>query len=305
MHIFLAVVLCLSLISPASADRQRTPIDHEQVEQSPPLVDFGGDWIQIPDAAVNDGPAIVFDDNDVLHIAMRTADDEISYRTRSAGGVLSTEENLGGRTRHKPDIAYNPVTGEVIIVVRGIDGRIYQNTKPLGGTWSGWHVLLFGATNYSPSVATNSMGETTVAVRSSIDSTIWLNAGDEAASPSGVCTTKTVTLEQGFPPNIDLADLTIENLCDGVTLRMRVNILSSNTGRFFFCSFNFQFVQNAAQFSGYSIIPATPGASTCASNGFFPGTIVEFDLVLNQGIVLDFTQPFSVFLFSEHILDFG
>jgi hypothetical protein len=239
MSIILSIVFSLIFYAPAltqrsAIDRSAPRSEHHQPDSAMPtdeagipniprLVDFDGGWMQIPDAAVSDAFAIVYDDLDVLHMAMRSTDDEITYRARSAGGVLSDVTNLGGRTFHAPDISFNPITGEIIIVVRGIDAKIYQNSKDTMGVWSGWHPILFGATTHGAGVATNSAGETVVRVKSSVDDTIWLDEGGGMPASGGVCTTKVVTLDISrffFPMVSRLADLQVTNLCDGKTLRV-------------------------------------------------------------------------------------
>jgi len=122
------------------------------------------------------------------------------------------------------------------------------------------------------------------------------------ASGSGdggnVCTSKNRELEEFG----DTADFTVTNPCTGDTLNVSFTPTSSNG--IFICSGNFDFVQAGAQYTSfdYEWKDAQTGSIFCTT--FLLGVTKNTIVTVDSGVLLDFTQPFTIFFNGEELFEF-
>jgi hypothetical protein len=138
-------------------------------------VEFGG-WMPLDSGATPSAPALVYDAADNLHLFVRGTDQVIYHRTRDSAGVWGAWEALGGLTPSAPSATFDALTGTLHVFVRGTDNGIYQNTREATGTWSGW-TPVGGLTTESIGAATDSTGNTTLAVKDVDGTGLWITEG--------------------------------------------------------------------------------------------------------------------------------
>jgi hypothetical protein len=138
-------------------------------------LEFDG-WSPLDSGATPAAPALVYDNTNTLHLFVRGTDNAIYHRTRNSAGVWSGWAPLGGLTPSSPSATFDALTGNLHVFVRGTDNGIYQNTRPLGGIWSGW-APIGGFTTDVIGAATDTAGNTTLAVKDINGTVIWINEG--------------------------------------------------------------------------------------------------------------------------------
>jgi hypothetical protein len=256
-------------------------------------LEFDG-WISLDSGATPAAPALVYDAADNLHLFVRGTDDGVYHRTRNSAGVWGAWEALGGLTPSAPSATFDVLTGNLHAFVRGTDNGIYQNTRNPNGIWSGW-APVGGLTTDGTGAATDSTGNTTLAVKDVGGTRIWINEGGPGGS--GVCITK-----MGQATTFgDTATFTIANPCTGNTLT--ITIQPSSTG-FFACGPRLVFVQGSQQFgdSTFTWRDTATNASVC--DDLLPGVTKTTRVTVNAGVPLNFNAPFSVFYDGTKVVDF-
>jgi hypothetical protein len=138
--------------------------------------DTWGQWMEVPSGSTPDTPAAAML-GDILHVVVRGDDNGIwhSYINMTSS-EFSDWQLVGGSTTSRPALAASESSGELYLVVRGMDNWIYYNTWG-GVVWSGWTALPSGATSEGPSaVVVNN--ELNVVVRGSDGPTLWSGCVD-------------------------------------------------------------------------------------------------------------------------------
>jgi hypothetical protein len=144
---------------------------------------WDGTWLQVPGQSTNNAVSATQIGTGTSNILMmyRGASNQNVYSTLYLGSVGAgwqpAEWVSGGTTFASPGVTYNPVSGNVYAVVRGLDNQVWMNSIVNGqwGSWTGQGVYTYNP----PEIAASQSGNMLVSAVGQSSNVPWYRAYDQ------------------------------------------------------------------------------------------------------------------------------